>query len=383
MATHPGSIDRHGTEWRIRLCVGGKRHTFKMDGDRPREDVEQEARERDTDLRRRNGKGLPGPMPFSELLSRYLESEVPQLAPNSKKSYRTSLLAFSTYFVDEGGDLPAHEIRPGHIHGFMTWRRTHAPNGSKLRKPVSARTVAKDRVVLHIVFALGETLEIVDANPVRKTKAPKGDKREPLILTGDQYEALLRACEGRPMLALYSLLLGETGVRCDSEGLWLRWQDADLERGFIDVVSGGAKGQRTKSGKSRKVPMTNRLRAAMREHMATYRLRTYHGQRSPWVFHHEVDRRHAKAGERLTGLRRAFGNAAARAELPTDLRQHDLRHRRVTTWLQEGHDISRVQKAMGHSSVRVTEGYTHLIDQDLLSLVVDRGEEELRALVGT
>lgn len=48
---------------------------------------------------------------------------------------------------------------------------------------------------------------------------PKGDQREPLILDADQYEALLEACEGRPMLALYVLVLGETGVRCNSEAL--------------------------------------------------------------------------------------------------------------------------------------------------------------------
>ncbi|HUP51814.1 MAG TPA: hypothetical protein VM198_05025 [Longimicrobiales bacterium] len=52
--------------------------------------------------------------------------------------------------------------------------------------------------------------------------------------------------------------------------------------------------------------MTPRLVQAMRAHMAAFRLRTYNGERTSWVFHHDIDRRHAKAGERIASLRRAF-----------------------------------------------------------------------------
>jgi len=383
---HPGSIEERAGTFRVRLCVAGERHYFTLDPDEYRtlEDAQAFARSKYDDLRQRNGRGLPGPMRFSELLNRYENAGMPgkrrrKLAPQTKRSYRTSLQAFRTFFVRKGGDPKVHEIRKGHVNGFMQWRERHAPDGNPSGEMASARTVAKDRTILHRLFGYAEGLEIVEGNPVAKTDAPQGDKREPIILSGDQYEALLKACEGRPMLALYVLVLGETGVRCDSEALWLRWQDIDFERGFLTVES-VRKGRRTKSGKSRKVPMTLRLRDAMREHAATYRLATYHGRRSEWVFHHELDRRHAKAGTRLGGLRRAFTSAAERAELPSDLRQHDLRHRRVTTWLATGKPIAVVAKAMGHSTVKVTEGYLHLVDNDLVQLVEDPEERELRAL---
>lgn len=70
-----------------------------------------------------------------------------------------------------------------------------------------------------------------------------------------------------PIHELYVLLLGETGDRCDSEALWLRW-----------------------------------------------------------VFHHTVTRRHATAGERIGSLYRAFKSAAKQAGLPAELHQYDLRH---------------------------------------------------------
>jgi integrase len=135
-------------------------------------------------------------------------------------------------------------------------------------------SLARERAILHNVFAFGETLEVVTSNPVPKTRVPKGDSREPVILSADQYEALLDACEGRPFLKLFVLILGETGVRCESEALWLRWEDVDLDRGLLNVES-VRKGRRTKSGKSRRVPITPRLAAALRDHMAAYRLRTF------------------------------------------------------------------------------------------------------------
>lgn len=48
--------------------------------------------------------------------------------------------------------------------------------------------------------------------------------------------------------------------------------------------------------------------------------------------------------------------------------------------LQEGHPIHLVREAMGHSTVRVTEGYLHLVATDLLSLVEEPGEEQLKGM---
>jgi integrase/recombinase XerC len=210
-------------------------------------------------------------------------------------------------------------------------------------------------------------------NPVSRVTAPKAEKRTPVILDADQYAGLLEACQDRPMLSLYVTTLGEAGVRCDSEALHLRWEDVDLEEGFLWIAS-GRDGHRTKSGKGRWVPMTPKLRQAMREHFARFRFATYNGQRTPWVFHHTTTRRRADAGQRIGVLRRAFEGAVGRAKLPADIHQHDLRHRRVTTWLAAGGDAVKVKEAMGHADLRTTMDYTHLVRDNLRSLV-----EEVRA----
>ena len=71
------------------------------------------------------------------------------------------------------------------------------------------------------------------------------------MLDADQYDALVTAYDGRPMLQLYVLLLGEAGLRADSEALHLMWSDIDLTQGSLRVTS-GRNGHRTKSGRGKR-----------------------------------------------------------------------------------------------------------------------------------
>ena len=155
------------------------------------------------------------------------------------------------------------------------------------------------------------------------------------------------------------------------EALYLRWEDVDFEGGFLRIAS-GRDGHRTKSGKGRWVPMTTELKDAVREHFACFRFAMYRGEQTTWVFHHPWARRRASAGERIQSLRRAFAAAAKMAKLPAGLHQHDLRHRRVATWLTEGKNPVHVKEALGHTDLRTTMGYTHLAREHLKFLVEAR-----------
>ena len=93
---------------------------------------------------------------------------------------------------------------------------------------------------------------------------------------------------------------------------------------------------------------------------AAYQLAAYRDERSPSVFHWERDFRSQKVGSRSTALYPAFIRAAARAKLPEAVRQHDLRHRRVTRWLAEGRRPALLQEALRHADITTTVGYSHL-----------------------
>jgi site-specific recombinase XerD len=55
--------------------------------------------------------------------------------------------------------------------------------------------------------------------------------------------------------------------------------------------------------------------------------------------------------------------------LPEALRQHDLRHRRVTKWLAEGRSAALVREARGHADLATTMNYSHLAREHLTGLV--------------
>lgn len=153
----------------------------------------------------------------------------------------------------------------------------------------------------------------------------------------------------------------------------------DLEGGFLQLVSGRG-GHDTKTKRGRWVPLTPRLRDALREHAARYRFST----RSEWIFHKVAADRWGEKGDRRKDFSTALGTAIEKAGLPAEFRFYDLRHRRCTRWLAEGHSPALVRRAMGHTDLSTTLQYEHLVRKDLESLVPAEEEprEELKGLTG-
>jgi len=377
---YPGSIDRHGTRWRVRFSVNGQKHVFYLE-DVTETQAQGWAREEHRKLKKRAKRravGLPSSETMSGLLGAFRDDYMPDLAKGTQASYEDSLKPIKAYFVDILGDMPLEDIQARHITQYLTWRRKRNPQGKPRKKPLSNRSLEKDRAVLHLLFNVADMMELREGNPVARTKRPKAKERDPVILKGREYETLLKACaDASPMLGLYAVLLGETGARCVSEALWVRWEDVDLESGFLWLDS-SSHGRKTKSDRGRWVPMTRRLREAMREHFAQYRFASY---ASPWLFHHTEDGKNHKAGDRIRRkLRIQFTKVARECNLPEGFVAHDLRHRRATEWIAAEKNPVHVKEALGHSDLRITMRYTHLAKEHLRSLVEDQDQDERQKL---
>jgi site-specific recombinase XerD len=119
----------------------------------------------------------------------------------------------------------------------------------------------------------------------------------------------------------------------------------------------------------------------MRKHFVAYRTASYSGRPTPWVFHHDHASRHYEAGQRVGSLYVGFKNAVKRAKLSA-VRQHDMRHRRVTSWLEQGHSPVLVKEAMGHASLSTTMGYSHLVAAHLKTLVAPVAVSQQKAVAG-
>lgn len=350
---YPGHIERRGQTHRVRFSIGGRRYrlTAPTSDRRQAERFARTAYERLRDEHKRRAlAGIVEGKRFSDLLDLFESIIAEEKCAGTIRSYGDSLRPIGAYFVGVLGDkLPLEKVRAAHIEDYVRWRRTHPMNGSRhkaQRIAVSARTLNKDRAVLHRLFVVAERRDWVQRNPVARTETVKVDPREWRILSEEEYERLLASCADNPTLSLYVLLLGETGMRCDSEALHLRWDDVEFEGRYVRVVS-GREGHRTKTGQSREIRMSARLVSAMRDYFAAHRL----GSPSPYIFHHE------RSGERVQMLRRSFKSAAKRAKLPVSFRQHDLRHRWVTVRADAGDPIQDVQYEAGHAQITTTMLY--------------------------
>jgi len=191
---------------------------------------------------------------------------------------------------------------------------------------------------------------------VKKFREPSGRER---ILSPDEVRRLLDAAspELRPVLIA---AIG-TGMR-RGEILALKWTDLDFGRGVISI-------QTSKSGKSRKVPMSATVAAVLRAVP----------QAGDFVFHN------AETGTHIKDVKTAFHAACARARKNPDdakdpgivgLRFHDLRHTFASRALELGADIMSVSKILGHSSIMMTAKYLHPTGESM-RLAVSRVAEFL------
>jgi integrase len=366
--TYPGTLRRRGaTTWWWRYQIEGRRYSRSFEAP-DRRAAERHVRnvllaEVEAEDKRHRA-GLVIEPRVSDLLDEFTRDYLPSVVKGTRYTYQNSLDFFRRFFVEQHGNPLVTAVRKTDVSRYLDWRRTQ--RGGTGKGPVSQRTLRKDYQTLGTLFEWAvQAREYRANNPVEKKLKPKrGDERQAHILSDAEVDRLLTACEGRPMLYLFVILCHETGLRPNSEALWLRWEDVDLRREKLKVVS-GRDGHRTKTGKTRVVPLSEDLLDALREHGASYRL----VGGSPWVFHHLHRSRRYKAGERIGNLLHSFQNAAERAKLPDDLRPYDLRHTRITKWVAAGHNLALVQKAAGHASIRTTMGYVHLVDDDLSALV--------------
>lgn len=211
-------------------------------------------------------------------------------------------------------------------------------------------------------------------------RAPK-TRHLPAVLTAHEVRSLIARMSGPPQLV--ARLLYGTGMRL-LEGLRLRVKDLDFQSAEITVRNG-------KGNKDRTTMLPRTLGRALREHLET--ARTLHDRdvaegfgtvwlpealaaKYPgaerawgwqWVFpsHRRsidprsgVERRHHLAPD---GIQRAVQRAASAAGIVKPVGPHTLRHSFATQLIASGQDIRTVQELLGHSNVKTTMIYTHVL----------------------
>lgn len=210
------------------------------------------------------------------------------------------------------------------------------------------------------------------------------EKKLPVVLTRDEVRRFVQHID--PKYKLHIQLLYGSGLRI-MECLRLRIQDIDYDYGALRVWQG-------KGGKNRTVTLAKELHELLKaqvslardyyqkdRHMGGYAgvyisdglRRKYPGAELDFNWHFlfpstklSVDkdtgqfRRH-HINE--SAIQRAVKRAAKDAGIEKSVTCHTLRHSFATHLLESGADIRTVQEQLGHTDVKTTQIYTHVIER--------------------
>lgn len=244
--------------------------------------------------------------------------------------------------VERMGDPLAVEFNTAH---FTTYRSERLAGkfaretiGSSRKKgeeakPVGANTLNHELAYLRAVFNELQRLgEWQGDNPIDKVRALKFDETEMAYLEAEQILPLLDDLDKRSVAAgVVARICLATGARwSEAEGLSSR----HVRGGRIHFV-------RTKSSKSRTVPISEELQKQIREALP-------------------FGDCYKKFGESVK---------AVKLDLPAGQLTHVLRHTFASHYMMNGGDIITLQRVLGHASLTMTMKYAHFSPGHLAEVI--------------
>lgn len=335
-------------KWYFQFMVKGERKHGLCDGAKNKQDAQSIEDTEKFILRQQQNGIIPKrekKIKFSSLIKLY-----EQYSMNNKKSYKNDIYTLKLLKNYFGDSICAQEILPKNIESFKTYLRVTRKNKNS--------TINRYLEILSKMFNLGISNKAVRSNPIEGVAFLKEENHKVRFLTRDEEIELFKAIEKtfvvtdkitrrkkeiQPYLYLKPIITWalHTGMR-KNEILKCKKHYVNFEQRSIELLE-------TKSGKSRKVPISNKLYKIIEEFF----------QQTPdseyLILNPETDKPYVD-------IKKAFHAVLDIAKIK-HFRFHDLRHTAATRMIAGGADLNTVKEILGHSSLAMLQRYVHVMPE--------------------
>lgn len=259
---------------------------------------------------------------------------------NTLQAYRRDIVKFLD-FVSANGIESFEAATDADINDFKNHLIDSGLSTSSICRTLSAvRTMYK--------YLMSQN--IATHNPAKDVHNDHLEKKEPMVLTSKEIEALLAApdtstIKGMRDKAMLELLYA-TGMKV-SELVSLNVDDLNLSIPLIRVSAGE---------KERFIPLYRVATKALGDYLEKARKLMILSVDEPALFVN-------LSGERLTrqGFWKILKECAKKAGIKSDITPHTIRHSFAAHLLENGADIREIQEILGHSDLASTQRYAQFL----------------------
>lgn len=275
---------------------------------------------------------------MKEEIKRFIEyiQQEKHASKNTQDSYRRDLAQMAEYMTGIGIREPGKVTKTA-LNSYILLLEKEGKAATTI-----SRTLASMKAFFNFEFKSGR----IKRDPAETLRAPKIEKKAPVIMTVDEVNRLLSEPSGssakevrdRAMLEL----LYATGIRV-SELVHLKMEDINMAVGFIVCRD---------EHKERTVPFGRVAKEAVANYLGQARGELLKGKEAQWLFVNCSGGSMSRQG--FWKILKYYGKKAG---IETDITPHTLRHSFAAHLLGNGADVKAVQTMMGHSDLATTQMY--------------------------